>query len=166
MHTADLGLVWIKQLGSIVLAVLVINLWEETVWPASSKPAWRPALVSSWPPSNRAAVHGVHVPLLLLDDHVMPLSILIGIAGLLILGIVIRQLMGVTLPPPSTACSRSGSCTRSSMPATTTAAWSIPYWMAPMPATWPNCRGILADLRSPRGCSGDVLAHSPDANTA
>ena len=28
LHTADLGLVLIKQLGSIVLAVVVINLWE------------------------------------------------------------------------------------------------------------------------------------------
>ena len=32
LQTADLGLVLIKQLGSIVLAVVVINLWEETVW--------------------------------------------------------------------------------------------------------------------------------------
>ena len=32
LHTADLGLVLIKQLGSIVLVVVVINLWEETVW--------------------------------------------------------------------------------------------------------------------------------------
>lgn len=32
LHTADLGLVLIKQLGSIVLAVVVISLWEETVW--------------------------------------------------------------------------------------------------------------------------------------
>jgi membrane protease YdiL (CAAX protease family) len=40
---------------------------------------------------------GVHVPLLLLDDHVTPLSVLTGIAGLLILGIAIRLLMGVML---------------------------------------------------------------------
>jgi CAAX protease family protein len=32
LHTTDLGLVLIKQFGSIVLAVVVINLWEETVW--------------------------------------------------------------------------------------------------------------------------------------
>ena len=32
LQTADLGPVLIKQLGSIVLAVVVINLWEETVW--------------------------------------------------------------------------------------------------------------------------------------
>ena len=49
LHTGDLGLVLIKQLGSIVLAVAVINLWEETVWAGFSKPAWRPASTSSWP---------------------------------------------------------------------------------------------------------------------
>jgi hypothetical protein len=40
---------------------------------------------------------GVHVPLLLLDDQVSALSILQGIAGLLILGIVVRLLMGVMM---------------------------------------------------------------------
>jgi uncharacterized protein len=40
---------------------------------------------------------GVHVPLLLLDDQVSALSILKGIAGLLISGIVIRLLMGVMM---------------------------------------------------------------------
>jgi hypothetical protein len=40
---------------------------------------------------------GVHVPLLLLDEQVSALSILMGIAGLLILGIVVRLLMGVMM---------------------------------------------------------------------
>jgi hypothetical protein len=39
----------------------------------------------------------VHVPLLLLDDQVSVLSVLTGIAGLLILGIVVRLLMGVMM---------------------------------------------------------------------
>jgi hypothetical protein len=43
LHTGDMRPVLIKQLGSIVLAVVVINLWEETVWAGFSKPAWRPA---------------------------------------------------------------------------------------------------------------------------
>jgi uncharacterized protein len=47
LQTADLGSVLIKQLGLIVLAVVVINLWEETVWAGFSKPAWRPASTSS-----------------------------------------------------------------------------------------------------------------------
>jgi hypothetical protein len=50
LQTADPGLVLIKQLGSIVLAVVVINLWEETVWAFFSKPVWRPASTSPRPP--------------------------------------------------------------------------------------------------------------------
>jgi hypothetical protein len=50
LHSANLGLVLIKQLGSILLAVVVINLWEETVWAGSSKPGWRHASTSWWPP--------------------------------------------------------------------------------------------------------------------
>jgi uncharacterized protein len=49
LHTADLGLVLLKQLGSIALAVVVINLWEKRYGLVSPKPAWRPASTSSWP---------------------------------------------------------------------------------------------------------------------
>jgi membrane protease YdiL (CAAX protease family) len=98
LHTADLGPVLIKQLGSIVLAVLVINLWEETVWAGFFQTRLEgrfnfvvAAVLTALP------FAGVHVPLLLLDDHVTPLSVLTGIAGLLILGIAIRLLMGVML---------------------------------------------------------------------
>jgi membrane protease YdiL (CAAX protease family) len=40
---------------------------------------------------------GVHIPLLFLDDQVSALSVLMGLAGLLILGIVVRLLMGVMM---------------------------------------------------------------------
>ena len=50
LHMADLGSRLIKQLGSILLAVVVINLWEETVWAGFFKPVWRPTSTSSWPP--------------------------------------------------------------------------------------------------------------------
>jgi membrane protease YdiL (CAAX protease family) len=96
LHTADLGPVLIKQLGSIVLAVVVINLWEETVWAGFLQTRLEArfnfvlaAVLTALP------FAGVHVPLLLLDDHV--LSILKGVAGLLILGIVVRLLMGVMM---------------------------------------------------------------------
>ena len=98
LHMADLGSVLIKQLGSIVLAVVVINLWEETVWAGFFQTRLEArfnfvvaAVLTALP------FAGVHVPLLLLDDHVTALSVLIGIAGLLILGIVVRLLMGVML---------------------------------------------------------------------
>jgi membrane protease YdiL (CAAX protease family) len=50
LQTVDLGLVLIKQLSSIVLAVVVINLWEETVWAGFLQTRLRPASTSSWPP--------------------------------------------------------------------------------------------------------------------
>src|SRR5215203_1166380 len=98
LQTADLGLVLIKQLGLIVLAVAVINLWEETVWAGFFQTRLEArfnfvvaAVLTALP------FAGVHVPLLLLDDQVSALSLLRGVAGLLILGIVIRLLMGVML---------------------------------------------------------------------
>jgi membrane protease YdiL (CAAX protease family) len=98
LHTADLGLALIKQVGSIVLAVVVINLWEETVWAGFFQTRLEArfnfvlaAVLTTLP------FGGVHIPLLLLDDQVSALSILIGIAGLLILGIVVRLLMGVMM---------------------------------------------------------------------
>jgi uncharacterized protein len=98
LHTADLGPVLIKQLGSIALAVVVINLWEETVWAGFFQTRLEArfnfvvaAVVTALP------FAGVHVPLLLLDNQVSALSVLRGIAGLLILGIVIRLLMGVMM---------------------------------------------------------------------
>jgi uncharacterized protein len=98
LHTADMGPVLIKQLGSIALAVLVINLWEETVWAGF----FQTRLEARFNFVIAAALTtlpfaGVHVPLLLLDDHVSALSVLIGIAGLLILGIVVRLLIGVMM---------------------------------------------------------------------
>jgi membrane protease YdiL (CAAX protease family) len=50
LQTADLGPVLIKQLASIVLAVVLINLWEETVWAGFFQTTWKPASTSSWPP--------------------------------------------------------------------------------------------------------------------
>jgi uncharacterized protein len=98
LHLADLGPVLIKQLGSIALAVVVINLWEETVWAGFFQTRLEArfnfvvaAVVTALP------FAGVHVPLLLLDNQVSALSVLRGIAGLLILGIVIRLLMGVMM---------------------------------------------------------------------
>jgi membrane protease YdiL (CAAX protease family) len=98
LQTADLGPVLIKQLGSIVLAIVVINVWEETVWAGFFQTRLEArfnfviaAVLTALP------FAGVHVPLLLLEDQVSALSILIGLAGLLILGVVVRLLMGVTL---------------------------------------------------------------------
>jgi hypothetical protein len=50
LHTADLGPVLIKQLGSIVLVVVVINLWGERVWAGFFQTRLEPASASFWPP--------------------------------------------------------------------------------------------------------------------
>jgi hypothetical protein len=91
-------MVLIKQLGSIVLAVVVINLWEETVWAGFFQTRLEArfnfvvaAVLTALP------FAGVHVPLLFLDDQVSALSVLRGSAGLLILGVVVRLLMGVMM---------------------------------------------------------------------
>jgi uncharacterized protein len=70
LHTADLGPVLIKQLGLIVLAIVVINLWEETVWAGF----FQTRLEARFNFAIAAALTalpfaGVHVPLLLLDDQ-------------------------------------------------------------------------------------------------
>src|SRR5215218_5272117 len=98
VHLTGLGSVLIKQLGSIVLAVVIINLWEETVWAGffqtrlESRFNFVVAAVLTTLPFA-----GVHVPLLLLDDQVSMVSILKGVAGLLILGLAVRLMIGVVL---------------------------------------------------------------------
>jgi membrane protease YdiL (CAAX protease family) len=98
LHFTGVGPVLIKQLGSIILAVVVINLWEETVWAGffqtrlESRFNFVVAAVLTTLPFA-----GVHVPLLLLDDQVSVLSVLKGVAGLLILGVVVRLMIGVFL---------------------------------------------------------------------
>jgi membrane protease YdiL (CAAX protease family) len=98
LHTADLGPILLKQVGSIALAVVVINLWEETVWAGFFQTRLEArfnfvvaAVLTTLP------FAGVHVPLLLLDDQLSALAVLSGLAGLLILGIVVRLMIGVTM---------------------------------------------------------------------
>ena len=98
LHLQGAGSVLIRQLLSIVLAVVVINLWEEAVWAGFFQTRLEArfnfvvaAIVSALP------FAGVHVPLLLLDDRVTVLSVLKGIAGLLVLGIAVRLMIGVVL---------------------------------------------------------------------
>jgi CAAX protease family protein len=78
--------------------VVVINLWGETVWAGFFQTRLEArfnfvvaAVLTALP------FAGVHVPLLLLDEQVSALSMLMGIAGLLILGIVVRLLMAVMM---------------------------------------------------------------------
>jgi uncharacterized protein len=97
LHRANLGPVLIKQLGSIALAVVVINLWEETMWASFPNRLGGPFQLHRRCRIDGTAIRRCAIPLLLLDDQVSALSVLNGIAGSLILGIVIRLLMGVML---------------------------------------------------------------------
>jgi membrane protease YdiL (CAAX protease family) len=98
LHVAGAGTILIKQVLSILLAVVVINVWEETVWAGF----FQTRLEGRYNFVVAAALTtlpfaGVHLPLLLLDDHVSVVSVLKGVAGLLILGAVVRLMIGVFL---------------------------------------------------------------------
>jgi len=98
LHTAGIGSVLIKQSLSILLAVVLINVWEETVWAGffQTRLEGRFNFVAA-AALTALPFAGVHLPLLLLDDHVTAGSLLKGAAGLVILGVVIRLMMGVFL---------------------------------------------------------------------
>jgi uncharacterized protein len=98
LHTEGAGATLLRQLLSIVLAVVVINLWEETVWAGFFQTRLEgrfnfvvAAVLTALPFAS------VHVPLLLLDDRVTAFSLLKGLGGLLVLGIAVRLMIGVVL---------------------------------------------------------------------
>ena len=98
LHTEGLWSLLLRQLGSIAIAVLLINLWEETVWAGF----FQTRLESRFTFVAAAALTalpfaGVHAPLLLLSDQVSAVSVLEGLAGLLILGVAVRLMVGVFL---------------------------------------------------------------------
>jgi uncharacterized protein len=65
---------------------MVINLWDETVWAGFSKHASKPVKLRGAAILTALPFAGAHLPLLLLDDQTSVLSVLKGIAGLLVLG--------------------------------------------------------------------------------
>jgi membrane protease YdiL (CAAX protease family) len=98
LHTTDAGSVLATQALQIVIAVLVINLWEETVWAGFLQTRLErrhgflaAALLTAVP------FAGVHMPLLLIDDNVTVASVLRGVGGLLLLAVVVRLMIGVVL---------------------------------------------------------------------
>ena len=107
---------------------------------------------------------GGHVPLLLLDDHVSARSVLVGIAGLLILGIVVRLLMGVMLRAALDSVLAVG-VLHQIFDASNNNGGVVDSLLDGVDAgnMTQVRRGHTDDLDQPRGCSGDVLAHSPNA---
>jgi uncharacterized protein len=98
LHTAHAGKVLAGQTLQILIAVLVINLWEETVWAGflQTRLESRHNFVTA-AALTAVPFAGVHMPLLLIGDHITVVSVLTGIAGLLLLGLVVRLMIGVVL---------------------------------------------------------------------
>ncbi len=97
LRTTDVGSVLVGQLVATVIAVLVINLWEETVWAGFLQTRLErrhnlvvAALLTALP------FAAIHIPLQLTGDISVG-SVLLGVGGLLVLGTVIRLLIGVVL---------------------------------------------------------------------
>jgi membrane protease YdiL (CAAX protease family) len=98
LHTAGAGAVLVRQLASIVLAVAVINLWEEAVWAGFFQTRLERRF--SFPVAavlTAVPFAGVHLPLLLIGDPVSTWSVVKGIGGLLVLAVVVRLMIGVVL---------------------------------------------------------------------
>jgi membrane protease YdiL (CAAX protease family) len=98
LHTVNAGAVLVKQLLSIALAVAVINLWEETVWAGFFQTRLERRF--SFPVAavlTAVPFAGVHMPLLLIGDHLSTWSVFRGIGGLLILAVVVRLMIGVVM---------------------------------------------------------------------
>lgn len=81
----------------LVVAVVLVNLWEETAWAGFFQTSLErrhslvvAALLTALP------FAGIHAPLLLLGDFTVS-SVLFGIVGLLVLGVLFRLMAGVQL---------------------------------------------------------------------
>lgn len=97
LQTTDLRSILLEQMLSIVIAVLVINLWEETVWAGfmQTRLEYRYRLPVA-AALTAVPFAGIHMPLLLIG-HFTAASLLLGVGGLLLLGILVRLMIGVVL---------------------------------------------------------------------
>jgi uncharacterized protein len=86
------------QALQILIAVAVINLWEETVWAGFLQTRLEQRYHFAVAASLTAVPFaGVHLPLLFVDDDLSALSLLRNAGGLLILGVLVRLMIGVVL---------------------------------------------------------------------
>jgi membrane protease YdiL (CAAX protease family) len=97
VQTSDLPSVLAGGIVSVVTAVLLVHLWEETVWAGflQTRLERRHGLVVA-AALTAVPFAGIHVPLQLIG-HFSPSSLAIDIAGLLVLGVLIRLMVGVTM---------------------------------------------------------------------
>jgi membrane protease YdiL (CAAX protease family) len=97
VQTSDIPSALVSGIVSIVTAVLLVHLWEETVWAGflQTRLERRHGLLVA-AALTAVPFAAIHVPLQLIGSF-SPSSLAIGIAGLLILGVLIRLMVGVTL---------------------------------------------------------------------
>jgi membrane protease YdiL (CAAX protease family) len=95
--TSGLGGLLVDELLALVIAVVVINLWEETVWAGFLQTRLR-ARSGFWPAAVLTAVAfaGIHVPLQFVGP-VTAASVASGVGALLVLGLLVRVMVGVVL---------------------------------------------------------------------
>ncbi len=93
-----LAVIVLKQLGSTAIAILVIHLWEETVWGGFLQTRlehrtnfYAAAALTALP------FAGVHIPLLLTRPQLSVSTFLVDLGGLLLLAVVGRMMWGTVL---------------------------------------------------------------------
>jgi membrane protease YdiL (CAAX protease family) len=93
-HAAKLGGSLLNQGLQILLAALLINIWEETAWAGffQTRLEQRHNIVVA-AALTAIPFAGIHVPLLLVDDR----NVVTGYGKLLLFGILVRLMMGITL---------------------------------------------------------------------
>ena len=94
----DLRAFAISQLGLLAANFLLVNLWEETAWAGFLQTRLEPRYHFAVAAALTAVPFaGVHLPLLFIDDDLSALSLLRNAGGLLILGVLVRLMIGVVL---------------------------------------------------------------------
>lgn len=93
----DVGAVLLDALVAIGSALVLVNLWEETVWAGFLQTRLR-ARSGFWPAAVLTAVAfaGIHVPLQFVGP-VTAASVASGVGALLVLGLLVRVMVGVVL---------------------------------------------------------------------
>jgi membrane protease YdiL (CAAX protease family) len=97
LHLADAGTVALDALVSVLSALVLVNLWEETVW-AGFLQTRLEQRHGSWPAAVLTAVAfaGIHVPLQFTGE-VTAVAVAVGIATLFAVGLLVRVVVGVVL---------------------------------------------------------------------
>lgn len=96
--TGDLLPILVREVPLMLLPVVLVNMWEETVWAGfvQTRLERRHGLV--WAAALTAiAFAGIHLPMLLADDDVSVSSFLAGAGLLLGAALVVRVMVGVFL---------------------------------------------------------------------